>query len=139
MKRRIAIAALTWLIPPTARADARISFRFDFIKTNVKGAYNGIVFDWQGLEFEFDKECRPSKLLLTGFSLGVRRELFYTFTHFVRNSRHHARSNGRDQIRRRIRLHARLSHQKHRHDEIDHRGSRPCGECRAFLSRSVVA
>jgi hypothetical protein len=80
MRRAVAIAFLIYLIPQSARADGRISFRFDFNKTNVKGAYSGIGFDWQGLEFEFDEEFR--KLLLSGFSLGVRRELFYAFTGF---------------------------------------------------------
>src|SRR5215510_8992215 len=80
MRRAVAIAFLLCLIPDIARADGRISFRFDFNKTNVKGAYSGIGFDWQGLEFEFDEEFR--KLLLSGFSVGVRRELFYAFTGF---------------------------------------------------------
>ena len=82
MRRAVAIAFLICLIPHSARADGRISFRFDFNKTNVKGAYSDIGFDWQGLEFEFDKEFRPSTLLLSGFALGVRRELFYAFTGF---------------------------------------------------------
>ena len=80
MRRVVAIAFLIYLIPCSAQADGRVSFRFDFNKTTVKGAYNGIGFDWQGLEFEFDEEFR--KLLLSGFSLGVRRELFYAFTGF---------------------------------------------------------
>jgi hypothetical protein len=82
MRRAVAIAFLIYLIPHNARADGRIDFRFDFNKTNVKGAYNRIGFDWQGLEFEFDTEFRPSRLLLSGFALGVRRELFYAFTGF---------------------------------------------------------
>jgi hypothetical protein len=82
MRRAVAIAFVICLIPHSARADGRISFRFDFNKTNVKGVYNGIGFDWQGLEFEIDKEFRPSSLLLSGFALGVRRELFYAFTGF---------------------------------------------------------
>jgi hypothetical protein len=80
MRRVVAIAFLIYLIPCSAQADGRVSFRFDFNKTTVKGAYNSIGFDWQGLEFEFDEEFR--KLLLSGFSLGVRRELFYAFTGF---------------------------------------------------------
>jgi hypothetical protein len=80
MRRAVTIAFLIFLIPHNAHADGRISFRFDFNKTNVKGAYSRIGFDWQGLEFEFDEEFR--KLLLSGFSLGVRRELFYAFTGF---------------------------------------------------------
>jgi hypothetical protein len=80
VRRAVTIAFLICLIPHSARADGRISFRFDFNKTNVKGAYSDIGFNWQGLEFEFDEEFR--KLLLSGFSLGVRRELFYAFTGF---------------------------------------------------------
>jgi hypothetical protein len=82
MRRAAAIAVLMYLIPHSAHADARINFRFDFNKTTVKGAYNGVGFDWQGLEFEFDKEFRPSRVLLSGFAFGVRRELFYAFTGF---------------------------------------------------------
>ena len=82
MIRRVAFAALICLIPHAARADARISILVDFNKTNVNGAYSGIGLDWQGFEFAFDKEFRPSPLLLSGFSFGVRRELFYAFTGF---------------------------------------------------------
>jgi hypothetical protein len=82
MIRRVVLAALICLIPHAARADARISILVDFNKTTVNGAYSGIGLDWQGLEFAFDKEIRPSKLLLSGFSFGFRRELFYAFTGF---------------------------------------------------------
>jgi hypothetical protein len=82
MIRRVAVAALICLIPHAARADSRISILVDFNKTSVNGAYSGIGLDWQGFEFAFDKEFRPSPLLLSGFSFGIRRELFYAFTGF---------------------------------------------------------
>ena len=82
MRRTIAIVALLFLVPRYAYSDGRINFRVDFNTTNVVGAYNYVGLNWQGTEFEIEKEFTKSKVLLSGFSLGVRRELFYAFTGF---------------------------------------------------------
>jgi hypothetical protein len=82
MKRTIAIAALLYLLPHNAYSDGRLNFRVDFNRTNVAGAYNDVGLNWQGFEFEIEKEFTKSKVILSGFSLGVRRELFYAFTGF---------------------------------------------------------
>ncbi len=82
MRRTIAIAALLFLVPRYAYSDGRINFRIDLNTTNVVSAYNHVRLDWQGTEFEVEKEFTKSKVLLSGFSLGVRRELFYAFTGF---------------------------------------------------------
>lgn len=82
MRRTMTIAALICLVPWDAYADGRINFRIDLNATNVVSAYNQVGLDWQGAEFEVEKEFTKSKVLLSGFSLGVRRELFYAFTGF---------------------------------------------------------
>jgi hypothetical protein len=82
MKRTIAIAALIYLIPHNAYSDGRLNFRVDFNRTDIKGAYNDVGLNWQGIEFEIEEEFTKSKVLLSGFSVGVRRELFYAFTGF---------------------------------------------------------
>jgi hypothetical protein len=82
ISRALALAALVCLIPCDAYADGRINFRIDFNGTNVVSAYNDVGLNWQGTEFEIEKEFTKSKVLLSGFSLGVRRELFYAFTGF---------------------------------------------------------
>jgi hypothetical protein len=82
VQRTLALAFLIYLLPQNAYSEARINVRFDFNRTNVEGAYEGIGLDWQGIEFEIDKEFATSKVLLSGFSLGLRRELFYAFTGF---------------------------------------------------------
>jgi hypothetical protein len=80
--RACALAVLICLIPRDAASDGRINFRIDFSRTNVEGAYNDVGLDWQGLEFELEKEFITPKVVLSGFSLGLRRELFYGFTGF---------------------------------------------------------
>src|SRR5580765_3275079 len=82
IERTIAIAALVILIPHHAYADGRLNVRLDINRSNVKGAYNDVGLNWQGIEFEIEKEFAESKVLLSGFSVGVRRELFYAFTGF---------------------------------------------------------
>ena len=80
--RTVAIAALICLFPQYANADGRINFRIDFNATNVDGAFNDVGMGWQGVEVEIEKEFTKSKVVLSGFSLGLRRELFYAFTGF---------------------------------------------------------
>jgi hypothetical protein len=80
--RTVAIAALICLLPRHAFPDGRVNFRIDFSDTDVQGAYNDVGLSWQGVEVEFEKEFTKSKVVLSGFSLGLRRELFYGFTGF---------------------------------------------------------
>jgi hypothetical protein len=82
VKRPLVIAALIYLLPHAAYSDTRINFRVDLNRTNVEGAYNEVGLDWQGIEVEFEKEFTKTKTLLSGFSFGFRRELFYAFTGF---------------------------------------------------------
>jgi hypothetical protein len=82
MRRAIVMVALLFLVPRYAYSDGRINFRVDLNGANVGGAYNDVGLTWQGTEFELEKEFTKSKILLSGFSLGMRRELFYAFTGF---------------------------------------------------------
>jgi hypothetical protein len=82
MIRTVAIAALLCLFPQYAFSDGRINFRLDFNAADVEGAFNDVGLGWQGVEVEIEKEFATSKVVLSGFSLGVRRELFYAFTGF---------------------------------------------------------
>jgi hypothetical protein len=80
--RTVAIAALLCLFPRPAFPDGRINFRIDFSDTDVQGADNDVGLSWQGVEVELEKEFTKSKVVLSGFALGLRRELFYGFTGF---------------------------------------------------------
>jgi len=82
MTRAIALAALLCLLPRSAYSDGRINFRIDFNHANVDGAYNDVGLGWQGLEVEFENGFKTHKSILSGFALGMRRELFYGFTGF---------------------------------------------------------
>jgi len=80
--RTVAIAALMCLLPRPAFPDGRVNFRIDFSNTDVQGADNDVGLSWQGVEVELEKEFTKSKVVLSGFALGLRRELFYGFTGF---------------------------------------------------------
>jgi len=80
--RTVAIAALMCLLPRAAFPDGRINFRIDFSNTDVQGPDNDVALSWQGVEVELEKEFTKSKVVLSGFALGLRRELFYGFTGF---------------------------------------------------------
>lgn len=82
MKRLSLLAALLCLFPRHASADGLINFRIDFTHANVEGTYNDVGIGWQGLEVELEKAFATHKVVLSGFSLGLRRELFYGFTGF---------------------------------------------------------
>jgi hypothetical protein len=82
MIKRAAAIALIYLFPTSAYADGRINLRIDFNSTNVQGAYSDVGLNWQGFEAEIENEFAKSKVVLSGFSFGVRRELFYGFTGF---------------------------------------------------------
>lgn len=82
MKRAVVLAALLCLLPRYAYSDGRINFRIDFTQANIEGAYQDVGIRWQGFEAEIEKAFAKQKILLSGFSLGVRRELFYGFTGF---------------------------------------------------------
>jgi hypothetical protein len=83
--RAYALALLILFLPRDAASDGRINFRIDFSRTNIEGAFNDVGLGWQGLEFEIEKEFIKPKVILSGFSLGLRRELFYGFTGFGTN------------------------------------------------------
>jgi len=82
MKRAAVLAALLWLLPRSAYSDGRINFRIDFTHANVDGVYNDVGMGWQGLEVELENTFDTHKSILSGFALGLRRELFYGFTGF---------------------------------------------------------
>jgi len=76
------IALLIVLLPRPATADGRINGRMDFSRTSVYGAYNDVGLGWQGLEVELENEFKAPKIVLSGFSFGIRRELFNGFSGF---------------------------------------------------------
>jgi len=76
------LAALIVLAPRYACADGRINGRIDVSRTDVDGAYNNVGLGWQGFEIELQNEFKSSKVVLSGFSVGIRRELFNGFTGF---------------------------------------------------------
>lgn len=82
MKQTIFLAVFLCSWPHVARADGRVNFRVDFNQARVQGAYKGIGIDWPGLEVELETSFKSPKLIVSGFSLGVRRETFYGFTGF---------------------------------------------------------
>jgi hypothetical protein len=82
IKRTLAIAVLIHLFPTSAYSDGRINFRIDFNRMNVEGVHDTVDLGWQGLEVEVEKELATHKVVLSGFSLGIRREVFYGFTGF---------------------------------------------------------
>jgi len=80
--RTIALAALLHLVPHNAYSDGRVNFGVDFNRTDVAGAYDEVGLAWQGFEFQIEKEFTKSKVLVSGFAVGVRGEHFYAFTGF---------------------------------------------------------
>jgi len=92
--RAAAIALVLCCLPRVAYGEGRINFRIDFNRTNIEGAYNDVGVSWQGVEVEFEKEFTPDKVVLSGFSLGIRRELFYGFTGFGTTSNVHRWDEG---------------------------------------------
>jgi len=84
MKRGATCVALVWLClwAHGAQAEGRINFRFDFNAATVNGGRSNGSFDWPGLEVEFDNQFATNKVVLSGVSIGVRRELFYAFSGF---------------------------------------------------------
>jgi hypothetical protein len=81
-KHAALIAILIALIPRHAAADGRINGRMDFSRTSVEGAFNDVGLGWQGLEVELENEFETPKVVLSGFSFGIRRELFNGFSGF---------------------------------------------------------
>lgn len=82
MKSAVALAALLCLFPHGAYADGRLNFRVDFNRTEVPGIHDDVGFGWGGVEVEVEKAFAKPKIVLSGFSLGLRRELFPAFTSF---------------------------------------------------------
>jgi hypothetical protein len=76
-------AVLTALMVLTSRdaySEGRITGRVDFNRTTVDGAFKDVGLDWQGFDIELDNEFKTDKVVLSGFAVGVRRELFYGFS-----------------------------------------------------------
>jgi hypothetical protein len=92
--RAAALAAVLCCLPRIAYGEGRINFRIDFNHTNIEGAHNNVGVGWQGVEIEFEKEFSPDKVVLSGFSFGLRRELFYGFTGFGTSSNVHRWDEG---------------------------------------------
>ena len=88
-KHAALVAALLLLIPRHAYPDGRINGRMDFSRTSVDGAYNNVGLDWPGLEVELENEFKTPKVVLSGFSFGLRRELFHAVPSNVEHA--HAR------------------------------------------------
>jgi hypothetical protein len=82
IKHTAVLATLIILIPGYAHADGRINGRIDFSRTTVEGAYNDVGLGWQGFEVELENEFDKHKVVLSGFSIGIRRDPFYGFTAF---------------------------------------------------------
>jgi hypothetical protein len=74
------LTALMFLIPRHAYSEGRITGRVDFNRTTVEGGIKDVGLDWQGFDIELDNEFKTNKIVLSGFAIGVRRELFYGFS-----------------------------------------------------------
>src|SRR5262245_1406252 len=77
-----ALAVLIFLSPHHAYSDGRINARLDFNATTVEGAYNDVGLDWQGFAVEIETEFKTPKVVLSGFSLGIRRDPIFGFSGF---------------------------------------------------------
>ena len=76
------LAVLIVLIPQYAYSDGRINGRLDFNSTVVGGAYNDVALDWEGFEVEIENEFKKPKVVLSGFSFGIRRDPIFGFSGF---------------------------------------------------------
>jgi hypothetical protein len=76
------LAVLLILIPQYAYSDGRINARLDFNSAAVGGAYNDVGLDWQGFEVEIENEFKKPKVVLSGFSFGIRRDPIVGFSGF---------------------------------------------------------
>lgn len=76
------LAVLIVLIPHHAHAEGRINARLDFNSTTVGGAYNDVGLDWEGFEVEIENEFKKPKVILSGFSIGIRRDPIFGFSGF---------------------------------------------------------
>ena len=73
-------ALMVLMLPRYAYSEGRITGRVDFNRTIVEGAVKDVGLDWQGFDIELDNEFKTNKVVLSGFSIGIRRELFYGFS-----------------------------------------------------------
>ncbi|MFN7985523.1 MAG: hypothetical protein U0Q11_27090 [Vicinamibacterales bacterium] len=80
--RNGALAALLCLLPRLAHADGRLNIRFDVTQADVKGGATSVGLAWPGIEVELEKAFKTSKIVASGFALGVRREAFSGFSAF---------------------------------------------------------
>ena len=76
------LAVLIVLIPHQAYSDGRINARLDFNATTVEGVYNDVGLDWQGFAVEIENEFKKPKVILSGFSFGIRRDPIFGFSGF---------------------------------------------------------
>lgn len=76
------LAVLIILIPQYAYSDGRINARLDVNSTTVGGPYNDVGLDWEGFEVEVENEFKKPKVVLSGFSFGIRRDPIFGFSGF---------------------------------------------------------
>jgi len=90
-----AVLALVILLTPRfAHSEGRINARLDFNATTVDGAYNEVGLDWQGFEVEVENEFKTPKVVLSGFSVGIRRDPIFGFSGFGREQGVHRWDEG---------------------------------------------
>jgi hypothetical protein len=76
------LAVLIILIPRFAYSEGRINARVDFNSTTVAGVYNDVGLEWEGFEVEVENEFKEPKVILSGFSIGIRRDPIFGFSGF---------------------------------------------------------
>ena len=82
MRRCLVIIGLIGLCQNAAIADGRINATFDFNQHTLTSTLNDIGLEWQGIDIVFEKTFSKSNPVISGFAIGLRRELFYAFTGF---------------------------------------------------------
>lgn len=76
------LAVLIMLTPHRAYSDGRINARLDFNAATIEGVNNAVGLDWQGFEVEIENEFKKPKVILSGFSFGIRRDPIFGFSGF---------------------------------------------------------
>src|SRR5262245_26008792 len=82
MRRCVVIVGLIGLCQSAALADGRINATFDFNQHTLTSTLNDISLEFQGIDIEFEKTFSKDNPVISGFAIGLRRELFYAFTGF---------------------------------------------------------
>ncbi len=82
MRRITLFSVLLCLMPHLVHAEGRLNIRFDVTEARVPGAFTNVRLAWPGIDIELQNQFKSSKVILSGFALGVRREAFSGFTAF---------------------------------------------------------